>query len=555
MNAPIVISHDLSFADAIGLIEASDLPKAKRTQWVCALNRIADFLGATPEGIVGRWQAIAARVKKLHPVRCGVSPKALANYKSSAKAALLYLTEKNGVPGRGTPLTESFAPLVALVPTEHRQYDLRAMMRYASGTGVPPDQIDDAFLAGYLAYRRDVLGRDSSAQFHRNIANAWNSCAASFAEWPQQKLHVPGRVDRGIPPWEDFPASLRAEIDAWLDGMRKLRRLADGSRRRPAKASTLRTRLAELQAFARRAVSLGIDAESLTSLARLLDPDLVEKIIDQMRAGDPPKTSVVDLGWRLCALAETTNCLDEENLERLKEIREVLEDQRPTGMTQKNLRVVRAVMTSDVWRRVVGLPEKFLEQALRDRATAPVRAARLAQRAVGIGILTFMPVRAGNLTNIEIGTHLVQPNGPAGEYLLTIPSTEVKNGVDIECAFDAVLSKLIATYIHDFRHLLMGGANHNLLFPGRGDGARRIAGFSDRIAHEVEKEIGLRVTAHQFRHAAAATILRADPGNYEFVRRILGHKSTKTTREFYIALEGIEASRKFAGMVREGIGN
>jgi len=555
MNAPIAISHDLSFADAIGLIEAADLPKAKKTQWVCALNRIADFFGTAPEGVIGRWQAIAARVKKLHPVRCGVSPKALGNYKSSVKAALLYLTEKNGVLGRGTPLTKAFASLVALVPTEHRQYDLRAMMRYASGKGARPDQIDDAFLAGYLAYRRDVLGRDSSAQFHRNVANAWNACAGSFDEWPQRKLFVPGRVDRGITPWEDFPASLRAEVDAWLDGMGKLRRLANGSRRRPARASTLRTRLAEVQAFARRAVSLGIAAESLTSLAKLLDPDLVEKIIDQMCAGNAPKTAVVDLGWRLCALAETTSCLDEENLARLKEVQEVLEDQRPTGMTQKNLRVVRAVMTSDVWRRVVNLPEKLMEQALRDRATAPIRAARLAQRAVGIGILSFMPVRAGNLTNIEIGAHLVQPNGPAGDYLLTIPSAEVKNGVDIECAFDIALSKLIATYIHDFRPLLMAGANHNLLFPGRGDGARVIAGFSDSIAREVEKEIGLRVTAHQFRHAAAATILRKDPGNYEFVRRILGHKSTKTTREFYIALEGIEASRKFASMVREGIGN
>jgi len=555
MNAPVVISHDLSFAGAIGMIEASALPKAKKTQWVCALNRIADFLGTTPEGIIGRWQVIAARVKKLHPVQCGVSPKVLANYKSSVKAALLYLTEKNGVRGRGAPLTPAFADLVILVPTEHRQYDLRAMMRYASSKGVQPEQINDDFVTDYLAYRRDVLGRDSSAQFHRNITNAWNSCADSFAEWPQHKLTVPGRVDRGIIPWEEFPASLRGEVDAWLDGMRKLRRLADGSRRKPAKASTLRTRLAELQAFARRAVSLGIVPERLTSLAALLDPDIAEKIIDQMCDGEPPKTAVVDLGWRLCALAEATNCLNEEDLARLKDIREVLEDQRPTGMTLKNLRVVRAVMTSDIWRRVVGLPEKLMEQALRERATAPVRAARLAQRAAGIGILTFMPVRAGNLANIEIGTNLVQPNGATGDYLLTIPSAEVKNGVDIECAFDTALSKLIAIYIREFRPLLTAGANHNLLFPGRGDGARGVAGFSEGIAREVEKEIGLRVTAHQFRHAAAATILRKDPGNYEFVRRILGHKSTKTTREFYIALEGIEGSRKFAGMVREGIGN
>ena len=219
-------------------------------------------------------------------------------------------------------------------------------------------------------------------------------------------------------------------------------------------------------------------------------------------------------------------------------------------MTQKNIEVVRAVMTGSCWKEVVALPRKIIEQASLDKKTAPTRAALRAQRAIGIAMLTFMPVRIGNLANIRIGVHLIRPNGLAGDYLLTIPSTEVKNKVDIECPFDADLSELIDIYIRDFRPHLMNGANHDFLFPGRMGDARSIASFSDRIAGTVEKAIGIRITAHQFRHAAAAVILRNDPGNYEFVRRILGHKSTKTTREFYIALDGIEAGRRFGEMLR-----
>jgi len=44
-------------------------------------------------------------------------------------------------------------------------------------------------------------------------------------------------------------------------------------------------------------------------------------------------------------------------------------------------------------------------------------------------------------------------------------------------------------------------------------------------------------------------MLKADPGNYELVRRVLGHRSITTTRNFYIGLETLEATRLFGEMV------
>jgi hypothetical protein len=38
-------------------------------------------------------------------------------------------------------------------------------------------------------------------------------------------------------------------------------------------------------------------------------------------------------------------------------------------------------------------------------------------------------------------------------------------------------------------------------------------------------------------------MLKADPGNYELVRRVLGHRNIATTRNFYIGLETLEATR------------
>ena len=73
--------------------------------------------------------------------------------------------------------------------------------------------------------------------------------------------------------------------------------------------------------------------------------------------------------------------------------------------------------------------------------------------------------------------------------------------------------------------------------------------MSDQIIDRITKEIGIRVTPHQFRHLAAAFILEKDPANYEFVRRVLGHKNLQTTINFYVGLETVEAVRKFSAMV------
>jgi hypothetical protein len=46
-------------------------------------------------------------------------------------------------------------------------------------------------------------------------------------------------------------------------------------------------------------------------------------------------------------------------------------------------------------------------------------------------------------------------------------------------------------------------------------------------------------------------MLKADPGNYELVRGVLGHRSITTTRNFYIGLETIEATRQFGKIIAE----
>jgi integrase len=56
---------------------------------------------------------------------------------------------------------------------------------------------------------------------------------------------------------------------------------------------------------------------------------------------------------------------------------------------------------------------------------------------------------------------------------------------------------------------------------------------------------------HQFRHLAAWIYLRAHPGDYETVRRLLGHKNVATTIRFYQEMEKLTASRRYNEIVTE----
>jgi integrase len=156
-----------------------------------------------------------------------------------------------------------------------------------------------------------------------------------------------------------------------------------------------------------------------------------------------------------------------------------------------------------------------------------------------------------NLASIRIGINLVRPGGPGTPYMLVFPDYDVKNGVPLEFAFDETTTALIDEYLHRHRPHLMRGFNHDWLFAGAGQEHKVTKTLSEQISLRLWKELGLEITPHMFRHAAAYIMLKADPGNYELVRRVLGHRSIATTRNFYIGLETLEATRLFGEMVTD----
>jgi integrase len=209
------------------------------------------------------------------------------------------------------------------------------------------------------------------------------------------------------------------------------------------------------------------------------------------------------------------------------------------------------VLTDGVWSGVVSLPNVLMRQARLTNDHAPTKAAVTAQLAVAVAILTFAPVRLSNLVSIELGQNLIKPGGPNTPYWLAFPHYDVKNRVDLNFKFDQPLTDLIDEYVQEFRPTLLRGANGPWLFPGEGSGPKTKLGFSNQITMRIQHAIGLRVTVHQFRHAAAAIYLKHRPGDYETVRRLLGHRNIMTTTSFYCGLQTMQATEQFGMLIRQ----
>jgi integrase len=551
----LMASLEPTFSAAMTAIEnAADLSASVQRHWVCSLRQIAKWLDRPVEVTPARWTAIRLPVGQLHHARLGVTAKTVANHKSNVAAALRWFGKEYNVPSRGVALSAEWATLRDGIDDRGRRARLYGLMRYCSGRSLMPASVDDAVVADYLRYRAETSSLATGSTAHRSIARAWNASANENPEWPAQRLTEPPVKAQEAPAWEEFPEGLRRDVDKYLVGLGKIRRGPDGKRSRPCSPKTIKTRRAELVAVARMAVRIGTPIENLKSLAALVHPDVAEPVLDAYwkNNGAEPNVYTIDLAWKLLSLARQTG-LDEAAIERLDDIRAALEEHRHGGLTGKNLALIRQVLTEGIWSEVVSLPNALMRQARADQAHAPVKAAVTAQLAVAIAILSFAPVRLANLVSIELGKNLIKPGGPDSPFWLIFPHYDVKNRVDLEFTFDESLTTLIDEYIHEFRPTLVRGSNAAWLFPGVAGEPKTANMFSTQITERIQKATGVRMTVHQFRHACAAIYLKQRPGEYETVKRLLGHRNIQTTINFYCGLETTQANEAFGKIIREHI--
>jgi integrase len=524
------------------LAHHAGLAPRERTGLVSAVRRFCKGLGRQPSEVPAEPRVVRDGLDRLTPAGLGITRQSYRNLRSQVVKAL-------GVAGidtlaaccRTKPHPEWQALLDAL-PDERLRYTLSRPIKLLSAAGILPGQMDQAMAdaLGESMEKRQVL-RQPRAAF-TNFIKAWNRARALVAGWPDVELHIEDGRRFYVLPQAVFPTALIGEMEAWLQaaGTLSLRR-----RRKPLRPATIKGHRVKLFELASAAVHGGVPAAELVSLEALIDHRIVERALTWLAArfGGQPAPQLHSLARLACGvgralmegLAGDELIVAAANLEELKVFESNLRVEH-NGLAPKNRELLKRLNDPDALARFLTAPRLVLGQLLRKPNVRVLDAAR-AEKALAYEILLHAPARIENIHQIKIDTHLkVYGQGKAAKTWLIFPAIEVKNGMDLAFQLPADTADLIAQFRRRFRPLLANGDNA-FLFAGRKGGPKQSGGFSMQIAKLASEQVGFRVTAHQFRHACAFIYLKRHPGDYETVRRFLGHKKIETTIRFYCGME------------------
>jgi integrase len=517
------------------ILADENLPARRRQDISSALRTVAKVLERRLEEIPGHPLYLRERFTQVMPALAGLSETRWRNAVSLTRAALK-LTGLAFVPGRySEPLAPVWADLFCLLNGRRERFGLSRFARYCGIHGIAPNEVDDRVLGQFL---QDLEGGgiiNKPRAIHRTTCHLWNQVAASIPSWPQQRVAVPSYRNTYALPWNSFPASLKADVDDYLEHLAGKDPLADFT---PLKPASIESRATLLHEFASAVVHQGCDPASLRTMRDLVAIDVVK---DGLRffIARGLKRHQHDIACVLRAAARHWVKVDDPHLDEIKKLCRRLSPGKP-GMTDKNRARLRPFDDPANVAALLTLPARIIRGLPSQNLT--YRQAIEVQTALAIELLLMVPMRIRNLVAIHIDRQIHRSR--TGMVHLAIGGEEIKNGVNIEAELPAETVRLLDFYIDQCRPLLLAEPS-NWLFPGRANKAKSDQAVRGQIMTCIKVRCGLIMNPHLFRHFAAKICLAANPGGYGLVRLLHGHKSVDTTTQFYCGLEAPAAVRHY----------
>jgi hypothetical protein len=538
-----------TLADVLNKTQADDaLPSRRKQEVSSALRTLAKALGKPLEEISEHPAHLRSRMAAFAPAMAGIARARWANVKSLTRFALAHANLVH-VPGRyRQELDPAWEVLFKQLQTAQERFGLSRLCHYLSIQGIAPEQVDHQVFEAFLHDLENGALIDEPRKVHRTACKLWNKAAATIPDWPKYQAVVPDYTRTYALPWESFPPSLKAEVDAYLKylgGGGLLEELPF----RPLRPISVATRSCQLHEFVSAAVHGGRDPATLRSFADLVDVDVVKAALRfvlgranaNREAGTAEKSTVQvnNLTRLITSIARHQVKVDAAHLDRLKALCRST-DIGQTGISDKNRAFLRNFDDPDLVDAMVCLPQEMAAEIKRTKKITRKIALQM-QVAVAIEVLLLMPIRIKNLAELNIEINLIRYHRTGMRLSI---ETGVKNDWDVEAIFEPETIKLIDLYITKYRPLLVNEPSP-WLFPGKDGKSKSTGTLRDQIKRCVKERIGLDIHPHNYRHFAAKHYLDANPGAYGVVRLLLGHKSVDTATRHYCDMDTVRAGQVF----------
>lgn len=544
---PFTTDAQLTLQDVFDLIAAdTGLPVQRRRNLQSALRAVGKLMKRDLALLPAHPRFYRDLFKDLHPEHCGLSQSRISNIKSDLRAALRH----TGCIEQGQAYLAPLTPVWQALRDDAEDAGVRArylsrFMRYCSANGISPNDVDDAVSERFRQALIEESFVKDPVKTHQNICRLWNQAVDTVPGWPKARLTVPRTKEDYTLPLTAFRQSLQDDIAALFDHWAGKDLLDDTGPPKPLAPRTLQGHDYKLRQILSALVHQGRDMGEITGLSQIVEVDAAKMVLRYFldRSDNTLTSQIHGLAILIKTIAKHWVKVDEDHLEELKALCNRV-DPKQKGLTDKNRERLRQFDDSRNIDLLLNFPARVVQAVLNnDRGRR--REAVAVQIALAVELLLMAPIRAANLVNIEIDRHIVRThNGRKGKTHLVIPGEEVKNGEPLEFELPEETVTLLDLYLREF-HPRLADLPGPWLFPGGQGGPKTREFLGDQVSKRVFKETGLHVNLHLFRHIAAKLYLDQEPGGYEVVRRLLGHRSMDTTLSFYAGQETAAATRHY----------
>jgi integrase len=537
-----------SMAALITRIQADgSLNDVRRRNVASSIRRFCEALDCSPGQVPATFEYFRDRLTRFHPLAVGITKKRWATIKSDVAFALKHAGAITTALRPRAPLAPEWLTLKSRLPSNVFNWGLSRLARSCGAQGIRPDKVSDEVMEAYNQTMRRETFKTNPNKRHRDVCVLWNKAADLLPDAGLRKVTLPSYQQTYTLSWAALPAPFREEADAWLGTMSMEADLLseEGPIKalRPASIKCYRYVLRQLVAGL---VAKGWPLESVDSLAVLVEPKAAEAALRFFLDRNEGKTSTMisRLAHVLVLVAETAVHPCAEDIDRLKRFRKQLVD-RSYGMRPRPKNALRPFTDTANIEKILMLPLR-VHNRLRRKPKLTMADARLMQVALALELLLMRPIRRKNLVDLRLDRHVIRSGH---RTFIVIPSEEVKNDVAFDYPIPPESAVLLDFYVKRVLPLLGANPMHWLFPGGKADGSRSAARFSALFIETIKKETGLYIYPHLTRHFGAALYLRENPGAFEVVRHVLGHKSLTTTTRSYSSFDDEAAVRMFDDLV------
>lgn len=424
---------------------------------------------------------------------------------------------------------------------------LSRFARWCSLNGITPETVNEITVDHFVQdLKARTLIRNVDGQ-RGAVVTAWNRLAALKPDLLAIAAPDSTKILKRVP-WEHLPATFFADLQKHLAWCTMPDALDDDARATRLAPATIKLRRDQVHSAVTAAVAAGVDPESLRSLANLVELDTFKATMRKLYADDKSVLTPYTHGvaGTLVAIAKEWAGASADEISALKKLRRKL-GILPSGLTDKNKSFLRRFDDTQLLNSLINLPDKMWRNARRGLSKSK-RPFIDIQTSLAVDILLAIPLRMKNLASLSFRDHLHWPNGRGKPAMLLIKESETKNGLPIEAEIPAELAGRLWTYRTEIVPAVLG-KRADALFVTTTGRPRTQGAVTASIEKAAYKNLGIRLTPHQFRHLAAKVILDANPGAHELVRQLLVHKNMKTTINSYAGVNTMRAGRAHAELL------